>query len=63
MSSSQNDRERVSTNLIVENQFATAASLIGLDPAMQTLLKSPFRTVSVAVPVRMDDRRPEVFRG
>ncbi|MFB3111729.1 MAG: Glu/Leu/Phe/Val dehydrogenase [Gemmatimonadales bacterium] len=63
MSSSQNDRERLSTNLIVENQFATAASLIGLDPAMQTLLKSPFRTVSVEVPVRMDDGRLEVFRG
>ena len=63
MSSSQNDRQRLSTNLIVENQFATAASLIGLDPAMQTLLKSPFRTVSVEVPVRMDDGRLEVFRG
>ncbi len=63
MSSSQNDRERLSTNLIVENQFETAASLIGLDPAMQTLLKSPFRTVSVEVPVRMDDGRLEVFRG
>ena len=63
MSSSQNDRERVSTNLIVENQFETAASLIGLEPAMQLLLKSPFRTVSVEVPVRMDDGRLEVFRG
>jgi len=63
MSSSQNERERVSTNLIVENQFETAASLIGLEPAMQTLLKSPFRTVSVEVPVRMDDGRLEVFRG
>ena len=63
MSSSQNDRERVSTNLIVENQFETAASLIGLEPAMQVLLKSPFRTVSVEVPVRMDDGRLEVFRG
>ena len=63
MSSSQNDRERVSTNLIVENQFETAASLIGLEPAMQVLLKSPFRTVSVEVPVRMDDGRLEVYRG
>ncbi len=63
MSSSQNDRERLSTNLIVENQFEIAANLIGLEPAMQVLLKSPFRTVSVEVPVRMDDGRLEVFRG
>lgn len=63
MSSSQNDRERLSTNLIVENQFEIAANLIGLEPSMQVLLKSPFRTVSVAVPVRMDDGRLEVYRG
>ena len=63
MSSSQNDRERVSTNLIVENQFEIAANLIGLEPSMQVLLKSPFRTVSVEVPVRMDDGRLEVYRG
>ena len=63
MSSSENDRERVSTNLIVENQFEIAANLIGLEPSMQVLLKSPFRTVSVEVPVRMDDGRLEVFRG
>lgn len=63
MSSSQNDRERLSTNVIVENQFEIAANLIGLEPSMQVLLKSPFRTVSVEVPVRMDDGRLEVFRG
>ena len=63
MSSSQNDRERLSTNLIVENQFEIAANLIGLEPSMQVLLKSPYRTVSVEVPVRMDDGRLEVFRG
>ncbi len=63
MPSSPNDRERLSTNLIVENQFVIAANLIGLDPAMQVLLKSPFRTVSVEVPVRMDDGRLEVYRG
>lgn len=63
MSSSQNDRERLSTHVIVENQFEIAANLIGLEPSMQVLLKSPFRTVSVEVPVRMDDGRLEVFRG
>jgi glutamate dehydrogenase (NAD(P)+) len=63
MSSQPNQRERVSTNLIVENQFEMAASLIGIEPAMQELLKVPFRTVSVEVPVRMDDGRLEVYRG
>jgi glutamate dehydrogenase (NAD(P)+) len=63
MSSPQNNRQRVSTNLIVENQFEMAANLIGIEPAMQKLLKSPFRTVSVEVPVRMDDGRLEVYRG
>ncbi len=63
MTSSPNDRERVSTNIIVENQFESAATLIGLDPSMQLLLKTPFRTVSVEVPVRMDDGRLEVFMG
>ncbi|MCZ6858139.1 MAG: glutamate dehydrogenase [Gemmatimonadetes bacterium] len=63
MTSSQNDRERVSTNIIVENQFETAANLIGLDPSMQLLLKTPFRTVSVEVAIRMDDGRLEVFNG
>jgi glutamate dehydrogenase (NAD(P)+) len=63
MSSQPNHRERVSTNLIVENQFEMAASLIGIEPAMQELLKVPFRTVGVEVPVRMDDGRLEVYRG
>lgn len=63
MANSSNDRERLSTNLIVENQFDMAAGLIGLDPAMQALLRMPFRSVSVEVPVRMDDGRIEVYRG
>jgi glutamate dehydrogenase (NAD(P)+) len=63
MSSPAIERERLSTNLIVENQFDVAANLIGLDEAMQLLLKTPFRTVSVEVPIRMDDGRLEVFRG
>jgi glutamate dehydrogenase (NAD(P)+) len=63
MSSPAIERERLSTNLIVENQFDVAADLIGLDESMQLLLKTPFRTVSVEVPIRMDDGRLEVFRG
>ncbi len=57
------ERQRLSTHVIVENQFDVAANLIGLDDSMQLLLKTPFRTVSVDVPIRMDDGRLEVFRG
>ncbi|MCZ6918061.1 MAG: glutamate dehydrogenase [Gemmatimonadetes bacterium] len=63
MSSPVIERERLSTQLIVENQFDVAAKLIGLEDSMQLLLKTPFRTVSVEVPIRMDDGRLEVFRG
>ena len=55
--------KKVSTGTIVENQFELAADLIGLDQPTRLLLKVPFRSVSVQVPVRMDDGRTEVFRG
>lgn len=57
------ERERVSSALIVRNQLDVAADLVGLDDATRLLLTTPFRTVAVKVPVRMDDGRLEVFRG
>lgn len=57
------DRQRLSINVIVKNQLDVAADLIGLDESMRLLLQMPFRSVSVEVPVRMDDGRLEVFRG
>lgn len=63
MSAPVTERERVSSALIVRNQLDVAADLVGLDDAMRLLLKTPFRTVAVKVPVRMDDGRLEVFRG
>jgi glutamate dehydrogenase (NAD(P)+) len=48
---------------IVESQFERAADLIELEPFMRRLLKSPFRTVGVEVPVSMDDGSIESFRG
>jgi glutamate dehydrogenase (NAD(P)+) len=40
-----------------------AAALIGLDPDIHRLLRTPRRVLEVAVPVRMDDGRVEVFTG
>ena len=57
------DRQRLSINQIVKSQLDVAADLIGLDESMRLLLLMPFRSVSVEVPVRMDDGRLEVFRG
>jgi glutamate dehydrogenase (NAD(P)+) len=51
------------TGRIVSNQFDTAADLLNLEPYMRKLLQAPFRSVTVEVPVRMDDGRIEVLRG
>ena len=40
-----------------------AATLTKLDPDVHRLLRSPRRVLEVAVPVRMDDGRVEVFTG
>ncbi len=57
------ERQRLTTAFIVHNQFDVASELVGLDESMKTLLLAPFRTVTVEVPVRMDDGRLEVLRG
>ena len=51
------------TDAIVQNQIDAAADLIELEGYLRRLLERPFRTVTVDVPVRMDDGRIEVFRG
>jgi glutamate dehydrogenase (NAD(P)+) len=48
---------------IVSNQFDAAADLLELEPYMRQLLRMPFRSVAVEVPVRKDDGSIEVFRG
>jgi glutamate dehydrogenase (NAD(P)+) len=40
-----------------------AAKLTGLDPDIHRMLRTPRRVLEVAVPVRMDDGRVEVFSG
>lgn len=44
-------------------RFDDAAKLINLDPDIHTLLRTPRRVLEVAVPVKMDDGRLEVFQG
>ncbi|MGH7606371.1 MAG: Glu/Leu/Phe/Val family dehydrogenase [Gemmatimonadales bacterium] len=53
----------MSGKAIVETHFDRAANLISLESYMRRLLLSPFREVTVEVPVRMDDGRIEVFTG
>jgi glutamate dehydrogenase (NAD(P)+) len=40
-----------------------AAALVELDPDIHRMLRTPRRVLEVAVPVRMDDGRVEVFPG
>ncbi|HEX7165347.1 MAG TPA: Glu/Leu/Phe/Val dehydrogenase [Acidimicrobiales bacterium] len=40
-----------------------AAKVVGLDPDIHRMLRIPHRVLEVAVPVRMDDGRIEVFKG
>ena len=44
-------------------QLETAADILGLDQGMRDLLATPKRVLTVAVPVRRDDGRLEVFEG
>ncbi|MEO7556735.1 MAG: Glu/Leu/Phe/Val dehydrogenase, partial [Acidimicrobiales bacterium] len=40
-----------------------AAALVGVDPAVHRILRTPARVLEVAVPVRMDDGTVEAFTG
>jgi glutamate dehydrogenase (NAD(P)+) len=53
----------MSGKAIVASHFEKAANLINLEAYMRRILLSPFREVTVEVPVRMDDGRIEVFTG
>jgi glutamate dehydrogenase (NAD(P)+) len=56
-------RTPMPTGQIVANQFDLAADLLSLESYMRKILQSPFRSVTVEVPVRMDDGHIEVYRG
>jgi glutamate dehydrogenase (NAD(P)+) len=48
---------------IAQSQFNRAADMLGLDPGLQKVLRTPRRVLEVACPVHMDDGRVEVFQG
>jgi len=44
-----------------DENFYSAATKLGVEPEMQTLLRTPMREMIVEVPLRMDDGRMQVF--
>lgn len=56
-------RQTLNIGQIVINQLDRAADLIGLEDYLRQMLTMPFRSVSVGVPVRMDDGEIHVLRG
>ncbi len=48
---------------VVLKQLDDAATELNLDPQVKDLLKEPVRSLSVAVPVRMDNGSVRVFKG
>jgi glutamate dehydrogenase (NAD(P)+) len=57
------DIVKESTRQIVDRNFDLAATRLGLGREERLLLKTPFREVTVQVPVRMDDGSLKVFVG
>ncbi len=47
----------------VNRQFDEAADLLGLSQEIRELLKTPYREITVTMPIRMDDGNLRVFRG
>jgi glutamate dehydrogenase (NAD(P)+) len=56
-------REETSAWEAALTQLEAAADVLGLDQGMRDLLATPKRVLTVAVPVRRDDGRVEVFTG
>ncbi|HXV85804.1 MAG TPA: Glu/Leu/Phe/Val dehydrogenase dimerization domain-containing protein [Gemmatimonadales bacterium] len=57
------DARVMTANAISKSQFDVAADLLGLEEYMRRILLMPFRSLTVEVPIRLDDGRHEVFRG
>lgn len=49
--------------LKVQSQFDTIAQLINLDPNIRTRLRFPYRTLTVSIPVRLDNGQVRLFHG
>jgi glutamate dehydrogenase (NAD(P)+) len=48
---------------IAQQQFDTAAALLGLDDGLRAVLREPVRELHVTLPVRMDDGNVRVFKA
>ena len=48
---------------IVNRQFDEAADILGLSLEIRELLKTPYREITVAMPIRMEDGTLRVFKG
>ena len=48
---------------IAQQQFDTAADILGLDSRLRAVLRVPLRELHVSLPVRMDDGDVKVFKG
>ena len=46
-----------------QRQFHRAADHLGLDPGMRDILRSPKRQLIVSIPVRMDNKKIQVYTG
>ncbi len=49
--------------LSIQKQTDECARFLGLEPALQTLLRSPLRELQAALPVRMDDGGVRIFQA
>jgi glutamate dehydrogenase (NAD(P)+) len=47
----------------VNRQFDEAADILGLSQELRELLKTPYREITVAMPIRMEDGTLKVFKG
>ncbi|HZU53358.1 MAG TPA: Glu/Leu/Phe/Val dehydrogenase dimerization domain-containing protein, partial [Holophagaceae bacterium] len=47
----------------VNRQFDEAADILAMAPEVREVLKTPYREVAVALPIRMDDGSLKVFHG
>jgi glutamate dehydrogenase (NAD(P)+) len=56
-------KENLNPFAIAQAQFERAAERLGLDLGLRKILSTPKRALTVAIPVRMDDGRYEVFTG
>lgn len=54
---------RLNVESITTNQLEAAANLLQLSPEMRLRLRTPFREITVQVPVLMDDGRVRVYIG